>query len=254
MLPTSIRYAILPLLVALSACSSAESQPAPPKAVSTVVPTGLKQTFADNLKKAGLSAKILDIRATEMTGMYWVTLEGLPPVFTNADGQFLIQGDVIKLGNNSLTNIGDNLTQQNAAKLLAAVPAADQIIFAPAKTKAVAYVFTDADCGYCRKLHNEIGQINAKGIEIRYLAWPRSPQSMPDMNAVWCSEDRKSALTTAKQGMPVQAAACQNPVMAQRQLGLQLNVQGTPAVFSEQGKYLGGYMPADELAKALGVQ
>ncbi|MEY2862663.1 MAG: hypothetical protein RLY58_370 [Pseudomonadota bacterium] len=254
MLSFSLRVAALPLLVALSACSSAESQPAEPKVVSTAIPASLKQTFADNLKKAGLSAKILDIHATEMTGIYWVSLEGLPAVFTSADGRFLIQGDVMQLGNNSINNIGDALMQTAATKLLAAVPTADQIIFSPVgKPKAIAYVFTDADCGYCRKLHSEINQINAKGIEIHYLAWPRSPQSMPDMNAVWCSEDRKSALTTAKQGLPVQAANCKNPVLAQRQIGMQLGIQGTPAIYSPQGKYLGGYMPADELAKALGM-
>jgi thiol:disulfide interchange protein DsbC len=254
MLSFSLRVAALPLLVALSACSSAESQPAEPKAITTAVPADLNQTLTNNLKKAGLSAKILKIQATEMAGIYWVSLDGLPPIFTSRDGQFLIQGDVIQLGDNSVKNIGEGFVAQEATQLLTTIPLADQIIFSPVGTpKAVAYVFTDADCGYCRKLHSEMSQINAKGIEVRYLAWPRSPQSMPDMNAIWCSEDRKSAMTTAKQGMPVQAANCKNPVLAQRQIGMQLGIQGTPAIYSPQGKYLGGYMPADELAKALGI-
>jgi thiol:disulfide interchange protein DsbC len=254
MLPLSIRLAALPLLVAMSACSSTDSQPAEPKAVTTAVPQTLQETLSKNLKTAGLEAKIIDIKATEMAGIYWVTLEGLPPVFTSADGKYLIQGDVLKLAKNNVVNIAEPLIQADASKLLAAVPAKDEIIFAPqGKAKAVAYVFTDADCGYCRKLHSEIGQINAKGIEIRYLAWPRSAQSLPDMNAVWCSEDRKSALTSAKNGMPVKAASCDNPVMKQRELGMQLGVQGTPAIYSQTGKYLGGYIPANDLANMLGV-
>jgi thiol:disulfide interchange protein DsbC len=128
------------------------------------------------------------------------------------------------------------------------------IVFSPqGKPKSTVYVFTDADCGYCRKLHSEMDQILAQGIEVRYLAWPRSPQSMPDMNAVWCSEDRNSAMTQAKNGIKVQAASCENPVMKHREIGMQIGVNGTPAIYTPDGKYLGGYIPAPELAKQLGL-
>ena len=246
---------ILPLMVALSACSSTESQPAEPKAVvSANVPASLQKTLGDNLKAAGISAKIMAIKATEMQNMYWVSFEDMPPLFVSGDGLYVIQGDVMRLGKNKVSDISAPMVQGENSRLLQSIPLKDEIVFAPeGKPRAVAYVFTDADCGYCRKLHSEMAQINAKGIEVRYLAWPRSAQSMPDMNAVWCSEDRKSAMNQAKQGMPVQAAACENPVMQQRKIGAQMGVNGTPAVYSPQGEYLGGYMPADELAKKLGL-
>ncbi|MEC7120663.1 MAG: DsbC family protein [Pseudomonadota bacterium] len=250
----SVRSTTLALLVAVSACSNS-SQSAPSPASTQSVPASLKQSLGNNLKKAGLNATILDIQPTEANGIFWVTLDGLPAVFTTADGQYIIQGDVIRLGQNQVTDVTAPLVQATATKLFGQIDQKDLVIYRPTTpVKAVAYVFTDADCGYCRKLHSEMAQINEKGIEIRYLAWPRAAQIVPKMEAIWCSEDRNSAMDAAKHGLPVESPKCANPVMKQHQLGQQLGVNGTPAVYSVDGKYLGGYIPAAELAKMLGVQ
>ena len=265
-----LRTSLLAMVVALSACSS-NSQPVssstsaePSKAsltntvagnaASNPIPADLAQKFSQNLTKAGLNAKILDIQATEVSGIFWVTLQGLPAVFTTADGQYILQGDLVKLGQNTVTDVTAPLIQAKASKLFNQLDVKDLVVYKPATTKAVAYVFTDVDCGYCRKLHSEMADMNAKGIEIRYLAWPRSPQITPKMQAVWCSEDRNAAMDAAKHGLPVSAPSCKDPVAAQHQLGMQLGVNGTPAIYSADGKYLGGYIPAAELAKMLGVQ
>ena len=120
------------------------------------------------------------------------------------------------------------------------------MIIYPAKgeTKAVVYAFTDADCGYCRKLHSEMDDINARGIEVRYLAWPRSQESVPKMEAIWCSQDRNAAMDQAKMGANVQAHMA---------LGSRLGVRGTPAIFTEAGEQVGGYLPAAQLAQAVGA-
>ncbi len=109
------------------------------------------------------------------------------------------------------------------------------------------YVFTDASCPYCHKLHEHLDEINAKGIEVRYIAWPRGDQFMPTMEAIWCSADRKAAFAQAVQGQPVQAAQCKNPVRDQYQLGQKIGVNGTPAIYSVEGEYLGGYLTPEEL-------
>lgn len=242
--------------------SAASSAPTPPQAtvdsVETLsmekVPEGLTQTLQANLQKAGIQAKISTIRGTELPGIFWVTFDEFPSVYASVDGKHLFQGELVRLGAAKPVNVNDELISVDAKKALNAIPAKEEIIFKAAGTpKAAVYVFTDVDCGYCRKLHNEVGQITAKGIEVRYLAWPRSPQSVPDMESVWCSEDRQSALTTAKQGLPVKAAKCNNPVMQHRNIGIRLGVQGTPAIYTTEGKYLGGYIPAEELAKRLGL-
>ena len=253
------------LLLTISGCSQASSDTptTAPKSVAATTtaqviagnaPESVRKAIATRIEKAGLNARIAAITATEMPNLYWVTFNDVPAVYMSGDGQFLIQGELAKLGDNEVINISDSLNAQEAKRLITSVPEKDLIIFSPAsKPKAVVYAFTDVDCGYCRKLHGEIDQINAKGIEVRYLAWPRSAGDVAINEAVWCSEDRKSAITTAKHGLPVQAPACKSPVMEQRRIGMQIGVNGTPAIYDANGKYLGGYIPADDLAKILKI-
>lgn len=253
------------LLLTISGCSQASSDATittpktvaatiTPQAISGNAPESVRKAITARIEKAGLNARIASIISTEMPNLYWVTFNEVPAVFISGDGQFLIQGELAKLGDNEVTNLSDSLNAQEAKRLITSVPEKDLIIFSPAsKPKAVIYAFTDVDCGYCRKLHGEIDQINAKGIEVRYLAWPRSAGDVAINEAVWCSEDRKSAITTAKHGLPVQAPACKSPVMEQRRIGMQIGVNGTPAIYDANGKYLGGYIPADDLAKILKI-
>ena len=215
----------------------------------------LQQMLAANLAKSGITAKITSVTATSMPNIYWVKAEGLPAFFTDATGQYVVQGDIIKVGGAKPEHISANLQAQDAKASLATIDKKDMIIF-PAKgqTKAAIYVFTDADCGYCRKFHSEINEINALGIEVRYLPWPRSEQTMPIMEKIWCSSDRKKALTDAKLGMPINAPTCSNPVRKIYELGANLGINGTPAVFDTEGHQLGGYLPPAELAQALNLK
>ncbi|BFN00114.1 DsbC family protein [Moraxella sp. K02] len=253
-------------IVGLAGCDNAQSRtPANSEsqkleATSSSAPAAknepqLQQMLAANLAKSGITAKITSVTATSMPNIYWVKAEGLPAFFTDATGQYVIQGDIIKVGGAKPEHISANLQAQDAKASLASIDKKDMIIF-PAKgqTKAAIYVFTDADCGYCRKFHSEIDEINALGIEVRYLPWPRSEQTMPIMEKIWCSGDRKKALTDAKLGMPINAPTCSNPVRKIYELGANLGINGTPAVFDTEGHQLGGYLPPDELAQALNLK
>ena len=215
----------------------------------------LQQMLAANLAKSGITAKITSVTATSMPNIYWVKAEGLPAFFTDVTGQYVVQGDIIKVGGAKPEHISANLQAQDAKASLASIDKKDMIIF-PAKgqMKAAIYVFTDADCGYCRKFHSEINEINSLGIEVRYLPWPRSEQTMPIMEKIWCSSDRKKALTDAKLGMPINAPTCNNPVRKIYELGANLGINGTPAVFDTEGHQLGGYVPPAELAQALNLK
>lgn len=207
-----------------------------------------------NLKSSGIEETIVSAVPTDMDDIYWVTAEGLPPFFTDKAGKHIIQGQIIAVGDAAPVDISAALTATTAQEALKAVDKKDMVIY-PAKgeTKAIIYAFTDADCGYCRKLHSEMDDINARGIEVRYLAWPRSQQSVPKMEAIWCSQDRKAAMDQAKIGANVQAPSCANPVQEHMALGSKLGVRGTPAVFTETGQQVGGYLPAAELAQAVGA-
>ncbi|MFW2178005.1 MULTISPECIES: thioredoxin fold domain-containing protein [unclassified Moraxella] len=242
----------------VTASAPAPAQSQAPASASVTPPAEnnaqLQQTLATNLTKSGINAKILSVTPTSMPNMYWVKAEGLPAFFTDPTGQYIVQGDIIKVGGAKAEHITADLMAKDTKTALASIDKKDMIIF-PAKgaTKKVIYAFTDVDCGYCRKLHAEIEQINGLGIEVRYLPWPRSEQTFPIMESVWCSQDRNTALTQAKQGIPVNAPSCANPVRKIHELGLSLGVNGTPAIFSEDGHQLGGYLPPAEMAKALGI-
>ena len=225
---------------------------------TTKTSTGNDATVVDalqaNLKASGIEEKVISAVPTDMDGIYWVTAEGLPPFFADKAGKHIIQGQIIAVGQGAPVDISAALVATTAQDALKAVDKKDMVIY-PAKgaTKAIIYAFTDADCGYCRKLHSEIDDINARGVEVRYLAWPRSQESVPKMEAIWCSEDRHAAMNQAKIGANIQAPSCVNPVQEHMALGTKLGVRGTPAIFTEAGQQIGGYLPAAQLAEAAGA-
>ncbi|MFT4020025.1 MAG: DsbC family protein [Acinetobacter sp.] len=209
-------------------------------------------TLQEQLKKANINVKIVDIKTTEIPNIYWVNLEGMPSVYATADGKYLIQGDVLRLGGQQLENVSDRLQATENKKLFAALKTEDLIVYpASGKAKHVIYVFTDANCPYCHKLHEQLPEITAKGIEVRYIAWPRGEQFFPTMESIWCSTDRKAAFDRVVKGEQLPSASCGSPVKSQYQLGINIGVNGTPAIYSEDGHYLGGYLSADEIAQRL---
>lgn len=238
---------------ATSIVSSAQAKTST-TAISSDSDSAVVKALQANLKVSGIEERIISAVPTDMDGIYWVTAEGLPSFFTDKSGKHIIQGQIITVGQGAPVDISAALVATTAQNALKAVNKKDMVIYpAEGVTKSVVYAFTDADCGYCRKLHEEMSDINARGIEVRYLAWPRSQESVPKMEAIWCSQDRKAAMNQAKMGAAVQAPSCRNPVADQMALGTRLGVRGTPAIFTESGQQVGGYLPAAQLAQAVGA-
>jgi len=212
----------------------------------------LISTLEGHFKKAGINAKITGIKSTEVPNMSWVSLEGMAPVYVTNDGKYLIQGDVIRLGDKELHNVSETLQSDVNKKIFANLKAEDLLIYpAKSKTKHVIYVFTDVSCPYCHKFHEQMDEMNSKGIEVRYIAWPRGEQHMPAMEAIWCNSDRRAAFDQAIAGGSITPTTCKNPVKDQYQMGLNIGVNGTPGVYSSEGLYLGGYMSTSELLDRL---
>lgn len=252
--------------ISISACSNSDNNEQKQGALTASTPaTGeasnlsernaqqrLIQTLTEGLKTAGINAKIESVKPTEVPHLFWVSIEGMPSVYATADGKYIIQGDVIRLGDKQLHNVSEPLQAEQNKILLSQLKTDDLIVYkAKGKTKHVVYIFTDASCPYCHKLHEQMADINAKGIEVRYIAWPRGEQFMPAMENVWCSKDRQAAFNKAIAGEELEPAACKSPVAAQYQLGVKMGVNGTPAIYNADGTYLGGYLTADELANRL---
>lgn len=199
---------------------------------------------------------VSDVHPSPLPGLYTVEMADGSVLYADAEVSHVIAGDMYELTDAGPVNLAEVRRQERRRELLAAVDVSDTIVFAPRETKAVVNVFTDVDCGYCRKLHQERGDLADYGIELRYLAYPRAgPESKTYENMVsaWCASDRQRAITRLKQGESVLPKACENPVAEQYRLGALVGVTGTPTLVTPTGELIPGYMPAAELAKRLGV-
>ena len=191
------------------------------------------------------------------SGLFQVVLASGERLYTVEDGRFLLTGDLYEVSENEIVNLTE--MQRNGERLAAieALNPDDIISFAPTgETKKVVYAFTDIDCGYCRKLHDEIQDYTDLGIEIRYLAFPRAgvgSASFQKYVSAFCAADNKQSLTDAKAGREIPTLNCENPVAAQYELGRMLGVSGTPSLILDSGQMVPGYVPAADLARQLGL-
>ncbi len=198
------------------------------------------------------------VKASPVKGIYQVDVINGPTLYVSEDGKHFIAGDLFRVEPQGYVNLQEQQRESMRAELLAQVPMEDQIIFkAKGKTKAHISVFTDIDCGYCAKLHREVPALNEMGIEVRYLAYPRAglqSASYQKIATAWCAENPQETLTSLKNREPVTMAVCEdNPVAGHLALGMKIGVRGTPALVTESGALLPGYVPADQLAATLGV-
>ena len=173
-------------------------------------------------------------RPSPVAGLYEVQVKGGPLLYIDADGSHFIAGDLFAVQKSGFVNLAEQGRQKERAELIAAVKPEDMIIFAPENPKATIAVFTDVDCGYCRKLHSEVAELNALGIAVHYLAFPRAGLGSPSFRKIasaWCAKDPGAALTSLKNGEEIPENVCaDNPVAAQMLLGEQVGVNGTPAL------------------------
>jgi thiol:disulfide interchange protein DsbC len=212
------------------------------------VPADVRERVVSKLQGASAA----DVAPTPVPGLYEVTM-GAVIAYVTADGKYLLTGNVYDL--DTQTNL--TAARRNAArsKALAAIKEDETIVFSPPNPKMTVTVFTDVDCAYCRKFHSQIADYMNAGIKVRYLAYPRTgPETLSwhKAESVWCSNDRKEALTRAKRGEDVKSKDCGDSLIkAQYQLGDDLGVDGTPAIFTQYGDYIGGYMSPVQLVQAI---
>lgn len=194
-----------------------------------------------------------DLSASPVPGLYQLTI-GPQVFYVSTDGRYLLRGDLIDLQTNG------NLTEARRAgarlEALDAVGEAQMVVFQPeGRQEHVLNVFTDVSCSYCRRFHAEIDRYLEAGVEVRYLFYPRKGPRSGDWETsrrVWCSEDRQSALTRAKQDQPVEAARCaDDPVASHYQLGRAMGVTGTPSIITGRGELIPGFLPFDRMMERL---
>lgn len=212
-----------------------------------------RERLQQSLNKVLEGAEIDSLRPSPLPGLTEVMV-GTEVFYMSADGRYVVRGDVYDL--EEMANLSDQRRSAARAEALAALPEESYIEFAPdGGAEHVLWVFTDIECGYCRKFHAQMDEINEAGIAVRYLAFPRRGLDSEDYRqtvSVWCAPDRGRALTAAKSGQGIDESECDNPVRSHYELGQAMGLQGTPAVYLENGREIGGFVPAAALKEFFG--
>ena len=225
----------------------ANAKPAAPTA-PVAIPADVRARIVAKLPGAQAS----DVAVSPIPGLYEVTMGGLI-AYVSSDGKYLLSGNVYDL--DTQVNLTASRRNSARAKALAAASESNMIVFGPANAKMTVTVFTDIDCGYCRKFHSQIADVNKAGVRVRYMFFPRTgpaTESWTKAEQVWCAADRREALTRAKKGDTFKGKSCGDAaVKSQYELGSDLGVEGTPAIFTQNGDYVGGYLAPAELVQAI---
>lgn len=216
-----------------------------------------EKVISSTLTQSIPGLKVISVRESKAPGLYEVETSTGETIYATPDGKFLLTGDLLQITDSGIANVTES---GRAARRVAVLDSFgdEGVIRYPADgdQKAEIAVFTDIDCPYCRKLHDEMPRLNALGITVNYYAFPRSGPATPSFSkyeSVWCSDDQQAAMNAAKQGRSVDAKTCENPVREQYELGGRIGVTGTPAIVLEDGNMVRGYVPADKLAQGLGL-
>ena len=245
-------WAALATIAAAGGADNAEDE-----AVAGASPAG-DADFADVLQRRLPDVDIAAIESSPIPGLRAVEIQNGVTLYVTEDGSYAIAGVLYELTDDGPVDTSEARRAAASLALLADLSTEQMIVFPPGgEPKAVLNVFTDTDCGFCRKLHADVPELNAYGIEVRYLAFPRAgigSETYDKMVSAWCADDRNDAMTRLKQGRTIPSKSCDNPVAEHYEIGQIIGIQGTPTIITADGEMIGGYVPAAQLAKGLGVQ
>jgi thiol:disulfide interchange protein DsbC len=205
------------------------------------------------LKLLPAGSKLEDLKPSPIPGIYEFSQDADVSYLT-ADGKYFLDGNLYDM--KSRENLTEVLRTRARVSMIAAVPESEMLIFSPPNPKYTITVFTDVDCQYCRKLHSEMAELNHLGVRVRYMFFPRTgpnTESWRKAEVVWCSANRNDALTRAKLGaaLDMNKTCGPTPVAREYALGESIGVRGTPAIVTESGDYIAGYMAPKELVAQL---
>ena len=202
--------------------------------------------------------QIESVKPIDETPFFEVTLKTGERIYTDSTGSHFVAGDLYQVGSGGVKNLTDIGRRADRQELLGQLHESTLIVFSPkGEVKHRLLVFTDIDCGYCRRLHSEIEQLQENGVEVRYAAFPRAGIGSDSYNkyvSVYCAKDQNETMTLAKQGETPEVATCDNPVADQYKLGQKLGITGTPTLIFEDGEMQPGYAPWKELLKRINQQ
>jgi len=211
--------------------------------------------MAERLLELSPQMQVERVIPLEELGMYAIEISGGRTIYGMEDGIHFFTGDLFRF-EGDITNLSELRQNTKRKQLMNAISDKDTIAFGEGRGGSLETinVFTDVDCGYCRKLHSEIAEINALGIRVRYLAYPRGgigSVGYEKLVTAWCAKDPQATLTNLKSGRTMKMSNCESPVKDQYFLGQQIGISGTPAIITSDGRLFPGYLPAGELSKRI---
>ena len=219
--------------------------------VSPVFAASAVERITDSLRDV-VQAEPDAVEETPMEGLYQV-IYGSQLFYVSADGRFLLEGNLIDL--QSRRNLSEDRRGLVRHEQISEMAESDMVIYRPTgEVKHSVTIFTDVDCPYCVRIHEEVPELLSKGVQVRYLAFPRAGDGSSThrkMVSVWCADDRNAAMDRVKGGGNNPVRNCENPVNAQHLLGQAIGVRGTPAIITESGRLIPGYLPAARLLEEL---
>jgi len=217
-----------------------------------------EDTLRSALEVSSTGLKVDTVKTSEIPGLFEVQFVNGPLIYSTASGDYFIVGDMFGVGPSGFVNLAEQRRDGERVEQLTSVDIDDMIVFAPkGKPRTVVTVYTDVSCFYCQKLHKEVPELNEKGVEVRYLAYPRAgigSEPYRQLATAWCADNKQETLTILKSRQSVPENVCAgNPVAAQYLLGQKMGVRGTPAIITETGKMIPGYQSAADLMVTLGL-
>jgi thiol:disulfide interchange protein DsbC len=219
----------------------------------------LEEQLRATLENPKLGLTVETVSASAIPGLFEVQFANGPLVYATEKGDFFIVGDLYSNGPDGFVNLAETRRDTQRLAQMEQLSEDDMIIFAPeGETRATVTVFTDVSCFYCQKLHQEVPELNKRGVAVRYLAFPRAGVGSPayrQLATAWCADDKQASITALKNRETVPDNVCPgNPVAEQYVLGQQMGVNGTPAIITETGSMIPGYKAADDLIATLGLK
>lgn len=226
-------------------------------------PNQLTQNILGALKEARPDLEFGEPKPSPIDGYYEVSIAGAQTIYVSADGKHFFSGELYFAEPGRFINATEMARTQKRLEVLQGLDESEMIVYSPeGETKASMTVFTDVTCGFCRKLHNQMAEMNALGIEVRYMAYPRSGIKRDgaytreyNLTAkAWCADDRTAAMDILKDGGIIPGDTCDSPTVSKHyQIGAQFGVSGTPAIILPDGSLLPGYRTPEDYAQILGI-
>ena len=195
-------------------------------------------------------SKIDEVSKTSMNGLYEVRVNETDVFYTDAEGNFLIQGSLID------TRAKRNLTEERVEKLSAidfdTLPLKDAFTVVRGNGKRRMAVFEDPNCGYCKRFERDLQKIS--DITVYMFLYPvLGPDSTDKSKNIWCTKDKaKTWQDVMVRDQPVPKASCDTAAIDRNiSFGKKHKITGTPTLFFADGARVPGAISAQQVEKYL---